>query len=71
MISKLPRQNLSLALVGTFHNCRFWGPANSLPDRSCKAVVGDISPAGWCSIWLPPDGAQPFAWPKQLISGDW
>lgn len=46
--------------------CRFWVDPNA-----CTVVEGDISPRGWCAIWLPPTTYQPFTWPKELIKGDW
>ncbi len=51
--------------------CLWWGPANGMPDRSCKAVAGDITPQGWCVIWLPPPAYKPMTWPRELLEGDW
>ena len=46
--------------------CRFWqGPG------SCQVVEGEISPRGWCAIWIPPDSYKPFTWPNELMRGDW
>jgi len=46
--------------------CLFWQEPNS-----CKLVEGKISPIGWCSIWLPPEGYKAFSWPNELLKGDW
>lgn len=46
--------------------CRFWQEPNS-----CQVVEGEISPGGWCAIWLPPDTYKPFTWPNELMRGDW
>ena len=51
--------------------CRAWGPLVGLPDRTCKWVAGQISPGGWCAIWLPPDSYRAFTWPQELLKGDW
>ena len=46
--------------------CSFWQG----PD-SCLVVEGEISPGGWCAIWLPPEDYKALSWPKELLSGDW
>ena len=46
--------------------CRFWQG----PD-SCTVVEGEISPGGWCAIWLPPEDYKAFSWPSELLKGDW
>lgn len=46
--------------------CRFW-----INPDACQAVEGDISPKGWCVIWLPPDDYKALSWPEELLSGDW
>jgi len=46
--------------------CRFWRGPNG-----CSVVEGEISPSGWCTIWLPPEGYKQFTWPKELLKGDW
>ena len=46
--------------------CLFWQG----PD-SCTVVEGEISPGGWCSIWLPPEDKPAFSWVRELIRGDW
>lgn len=46
--------------------CRFWQPPNG-----CVVVGGDISPQGWCAIWLPPDLYKRFTYPKEFLKGDW
>lgn len=46
--------------------CRFWIE----PDR-CEVVEGEISPIGWCAIWLPPDNKPAFSWIGELMRGDW
>jgi len=46
--------------------CRFFRFPNS-----CTVVEGDISPRGWCAIWLPLDNKRPFSWPKDLVKGNW
>lgn len=51
--------------------CRWWGPTNTLPDKTCKVVAGPISPQGWCAVWVPPDTYKPFSWPGELIDGNW
>ncbi len=39
------------------------------PD-GCKWVEGEISPRGWCAIWLP-DGRPAFSWVGELLRRDW
>lgn len=39
--------------------------------RQCKVVRGDISPYGWCTLWVPPANYPAFSWPKELVKGDW
>ena len=51
--------------------CARWGPNQGQADRTCLWVSGDISPEGWCGIWVPNTDQQPFTWPKQLVQGDW
>ena len=46
--------------------CRFWQEPNA-----CSLVDGEISPKGWCSIWLPPDDYKALSWPNELLKGDW
>jgi len=46
--------------------CLFWED-----PRGCKVVEGDISPFGWCAIWLPPGDYKALTWPKELLAGDW
>ncbi len=46
--------------------CRFWQG----PD-SCQVVEGEISPRGWCAIWLPPDDYKALSWPGELLKGNW
>ena len=46
--------------------CRFW-----LPPNGCSVVEGEISPGGWCVIWLPPDTYKPLTWPQELVGGNW
>lgn len=46
--------------------CRFWQEPNS-----CTVVEGEISPRGWCAVWLPPDDYKALSWPRELLSGDW
>lgn len=46
--------------------CRFWIE----PDR-CEVVEGEISPIGWCAIWLPLDNKPAFSWIGELMRGDW
>lgn len=46
--------------------CRFWQP----PD-SCTVVESEVSPRGWCAIWLPPDNKPAFSWIGELLRGDW
>lgn len=41
--------------------CRFW-----IEPNSCEVVEGNISPTGWCAIWLPPDDKPPFSWIREL-----
>ncbi len=41
-----------------------------LPN-ACLVVDGDITPSGWCSIWLPPENYKAFTWPTELLKGDW
>lgn len=38
---------------------------------TCGAVAGEISPTGWCALWIPPTGYKPFTWPRELIQGKW
>ena len=46
--------------------CRVWmGP------NGCKWVKGNISPNGWCVIWLPPTQYRELSWPKELLRGEW
>jgi hypothetical protein len=33
------------------HECS--GCSNFLPPKSCRVVLGDVSPHGWCSVWTP------------------
>lgn len=46
--------------------CRFW-----IEPNACTVVNGEISPNGWCSIWLPPDDKPAFSWMEELRRGDW
>lgn len=39
--------------------------------QSCKVVEGDISPRGWCAIWVPPAEYPALSWPEELVRGDW
>ncbi len=51
--------------------CLKWGPNQGQADRTCLWIQGDISPEGWCSIWVPNTGYKAFTWPQELISGNW
>ncbi|GAI73013.1 unnamed protein product, partial [marine sediment metagenome] len=46
--------------------CLFWETPNG-----CRVVEGEISPRGWCAIWLPPEDYKAFSWPSELLKGDW
>lgn len=46
--------------------CRWWQEPNG-----CKVVEGDISPGGWCAIWMPPSSYKAFTWPQELVRGQW
>lgn len=46
--------------------CLWWVDPNT-----CKTVEGNISPNGWCAIWVPPSTYKPFTWPVELIKGEW
>lgn len=46
--------------------CRFWKGS-----EVCSVVSGNISPRGWCVIWLPPDYSPAFSWVGELARGDW
>lgn len=36
-------------------------------DRTCGWIEGDISPNGWCTIWVPKvEGDPPFSWLTRL-----
>lgn len=39
--------------------------------QGCAVVAGDISPFGWCTLWVPPADYKAFTWPKEFIKGDW
>jgi hypothetical protein len=51
--------------------CRFYGPQQMLKEGKCKVVKGDISPEGWCGVWLPPANYKKFTYPKEAVKGDW
>ena len=46
--------------------CRAYIANAQAPEMAgtCRWVRGDISPAGWCAVWLPKeeDEKRPFAW---------
>jgi len=46
--------------------CIWWEEPNG-----CEMVEGNISPRGWCAIWVPPEEYGAFTWPKELIEGNW
>jgi len=46
--------------------CRYWVELNA-----CEVVEGEISPRGWCAIWLPPDDKPALSWVNELLKGDW
>lgn len=51
--------------------CKKWGPNQDQSDRSCLWVAGDISPEGWCAVWIPNAGYKAFSWLRELARGDW
>lgn len=51
--------------------CKKWGPNQGQPDRTCLWVADDISPEGWCAIWIPNTGYKAFSWPQELVAGNW
>lgn len=44
--------------------CRSWREPNA-----CAMVEGEISPIGWCAIWVPPPSYKAFSWPGELLEG--
>ena len=46
--------------------CRWW-----VEGGQCEVVEGEISPGGWCVIWLPHVDYKPLTWPQELLRGDW
>ena len=38
---------------------------------ACLWVGGEIKPAGWCSLWVPPSDYKAFTWPAELLAGNW
>lgn len=45
--------------------CNWWR------DGGCAMVEGEISPSGWCAVWIPPSNYRPLSWPKELVRGEW
>ena len=43
-------------------NCRAWQEPNG-----CRWVEGWIAAGGWCGIFMPKEGAQPFTWLSQFL----
>jgi len=46
--------------------CRWWEVRGA-----CKTVEGEISPQGWCAIWIAPPTYKALTWPQELLRGDW
>jgi len=46
--------------------CRWWQDPSS-----CKTVEGEISPQGWCAIWIAPPTYKALTWPQELLKGNW
>jgi hypothetical protein len=46
--------------------CLWWKDPNG-----CKVVEGEISPQGWCAIWVPGSEYKALSWPKEFIKGEW
>jgi len=46
--------------------CLWWQEPNG-----CKVVEGDISPQGWCAVWVPPKEYKALTWPQELLRGEW